>query len=661
MQDIINALRAKNYSQAIAMCQQALLESNHPQIHLFMAIAYGESGQLKKAQNIFAKLIQHFPENADIHYNFALILYNNNCKQDALKYYQNCLKIQPQNPSAWNNLGEIYRDNKEYNMATAAFIKCRELQPNNTQYLRNLAISFYQNQSFDKAQPLLLQLIQSSEFEVDVAIATMDVLISLRQLRLATEMGQVILNKHHNSPEIYNLLGLNELEKRKFNVAIDYLQKALSIQPDYIDAMCHLASAYLFSGQLIKGKNLLETLSKSNTESALVYVAMMYENINERQLLTAIIDKGLSLFHENEEFLIFKAKSLKQQKQYQSSLTIVENLLASLKNESIKASAYYLKSQVLDKLKFYDKAWTNFETANQLSLAKWHKFTVHKDTFLTTAAKMSDSFNRIQSHKTLITDSSKGENLIFIVGFPRSGTTLLDSVLSAHSDITVLEEAPILGETYDQILGITPQNYAQVLMTLTEDKKTELRKFYYNALKNYTDWNHTGILVDKSPLNTMHAGLIQILFPRAKIIFSLRHPMDVCLSCFFQDFKMNGFMTNLTDIDSTAKTYDAMLNVWQQSIQKFNITVYYQSYEKLVTDFEKEAHTLFKYLNLNWQEQILNFQETLKDRGAIATPSYDQVNQPIYQSAKNRYKNYLPHMQHALRTLEPWIIQFGYK
>ena len=66
-------------------------------------------------------------------------------------------------------------------------------------------------------------------------------------------------------------------------------------------------------------------------------------------------------------------------------------------------------------------------------------------------------------------------------------------------------------------------------------------------------------------------------------------------------------------------------------------------------------------MNLNWQEQILNFQETLKDRGAIATPSYDQVNQPIYQSAKNRYKNYLPHMQHALRTLEPWIIQFGYK
>lgn len=661
MQTIINALQNKQYTQAISMCQQALKISNHPQIHLFMAIAYGEIGQMVEAQEIFTKLIQHFPQNADIYYNYGLILYHNNRKQEALKYYQMSLEIHPKNPSAWNNLGEIHRDNKNYKKATAAFIKCIELQPHNKQYLRNLAISYYQNQSYDKAQPLLLQLIQSSQFDLDVAIATLDVLISLRQLRLATDMGLTILNKYQNSHEILNLMGLNELEKRKFKVAIKYLKQSLKIKPDYVDAMCHLTSAYLFSGATDKGKALLDSLSQTDTEAALVFVAMMYETINEKHLLNEIIDKGLSLFPDNEELLIFRAKSLKQQKQYRSSLSIIDTLLSSLKNESIKASAYYHKAQLLDKLESYDKAWTNFETANQMSLTKWHNFNAQKDTFLTTAAMMSNSFKQVQTNETRLTDSTTGENLIFIVGFPRSGTTLLDSILSAHSEVTVLEEAPVLGETYDQIVEITPENYAQVLLRLSEGEKQKLQKFYYAALKNYTDWDHTGILVDKSPLNTMHVGLIQTLFPAAKIIFSLRHPMDVCLSCFFQDFKMNGFMTNLTDIDSTAKTYDAMLKVWSLSVQKFNIKVHYQSYEKLVSDFEVEAPKLFKHLNLDWQDHILNFQETLKDRGAIATPSYDQVNQPIYQSAKNRYKNYLPYLQNSLKILEPWLIEFSYK
>jgi len=250
--------------------------------------------------------------------------------------------------------------------------------------------------------------------------------------------------------------------------------------------------------------------------------------------------------------------------------------------------------------------------------------------------------------------------LIFIVGFPRSGTTLLDSILSAHSDITVLEEAPVIGGTYDQIQGITTKNYAEKIALLTTNDKHSLRKHYYQSLTNYIDWSQKGVLVDKSPLNTMHVGLIHQLFPKAKILFSQRNPLDVCLSCYFQDFKMNSFMTNMTDIKRTAQTYDAMLKVWTTAVDALNIDVYHQSYEELVSDFDNQEKKLFQHLNLTWQEQVLTFQESLKNRGVISTPSYDQVNQPIYQSSKNRYHNYSSHLIEAKKALQPWLAKFNY-
>jgi hypothetical protein len=325
------------------------------------------------------------------------------------------------------------------------------------------------------------------------------------------------------------------------------------------------------------------------------------------------------------------------------------------------STANYQEAQVLDKLKKYTKAWRKFKQANKLMLKSWAIYHNKKDYFIQTCNEMINSHKTISFVNSEEQTSGQGEDLIFIVGFPRSGTTLLDSVLSAHTDTCILEEAPLIGETYDQISNISPKNYARKLSSLTQTDKQKLRKFYYQTLTQYSDWDFNGVLVDKSPLNTLHIGLIKVLFPMAKIIFSQRHPLDVCLSCYFQDFKMNSFMTNLTSINKTAKTYNAMLEAWNTSVKKFHVNPYYQSYEKLVTDFETETKKLINYLGLTWQDQILNYQETLSKRGAISTPSYNQVNQPIYQSAKNRYKNYLPYMDEAIEILQPWMKFFEYK
>lgn len=660
-QQIIDSLDNKKFEETILLCNHLLKSSNHPQLHLFLGIAYGQSGKLDLATDVFNNLAIHFPNNGDIFYNFALVLQKNNQYNNAIVNYKKCLAIQPQNFSAWNNMGEVYRLNKTYRLAIEAFTMSLKIQPENLTYIRNLGICLYQNNSFDEAHPLLLKTINTGIFEIEDGVAILDILITLRQLRHATDIGKIILNKYPNNEKIFNQLGLVELEKRKFFPAITYLKKALALNSNYLDALCHLSSAYLFSGNKLKASELLSAIVGIGSEPALVFACSMYETNNQSELTSKTVKEGLIKFPKSEELLFHKAKLFRKKKNFKESLIIINQILTTCDN-NLKSDVLYEKGQLLNKTLHYTQAWEQFINANNQCEENWKNFNSQGDDFVKSCEVIFSGFEKINNYKRKQTKvNNSGKNLIFIVGFPRSGTTLLDSILSAHSDITVLEEAPVLGETYDQITNITIYNYSKKLSELSPFEIAELQDFYYNSLINYTTWNQRGVLVDKSPLNTMHIGLIHVLFPDAKIIFSLRHPLDVCTSCFFQNFKMNSFMTNMTSISKTAKTYSAMLSVWSSAIQKFNVDVRYQSYEELVTNFECQTKELILYLKLPWEDELLTYQNNLENRGAISTPSFNQVNQPIYQTAKNRYKNYIPYLDEAIDILKPWIKHFGYE
>jgi len=661
-QNIINQLQNKNFSKAILLCEAQLRTTNHPQLHLFLAIAHGEQGSFNQAEKIFENLIRHFPQNPEIYYNYALILQKNRRLDQALEKYQLSLRLHAGNPSAWNNVGEIYRQQNKFTEAIHAFQQCLQISPNQVGYLQNLATAYYQNENFSMAQPLLVKAVMAGDYDEEMAIATLDTLVSLRQLRLATDVGKRILSKFQDDAEILNLLGLNELEKRKFNTSINFFKKSLLIKPQFLSAMCHLASAYLFAGKAKKGFKLLAKITANKSEKAYVFVSMMYEKNNKSKKLKKILKLALKQFPDNQELLLFKARALKKSKKYKKSLAVLSHLLVSAKKSadpSLSSSIAYEKGHVLDKLKRYDLAWQHYKQANADCVFAWKKHNPEADMFIQTCQQiLSSDPSKVEPMIGL--ESDAGKELVFIVGFPRSGTTLLDSLVSAHTEITVLEEAPIIGETFDQIKGISAENYLHKLSVLEQEELTYLREFYFNSLKDYSDWNGKGVLVDKSPLNTMHVGLIHTLFPQAKIVFSQRHPLDVSLSCFFQDFKMNSFMLNMTSIKQTALTYDAMLKVWDKSVKTLNINVYYQSYESLVSDFEAETRKLFAYLQMEWQEGILSFQDTLKSRGTISTPSYDQVSQAIYQTAKYRHLNYQDYLKEASEILNPWVEYFSY-
>jgi len=244
---------------------------------------------------------------------------------------------------------------------------------------------------------------------------------------------------------------------------------------------------------------------------------------------------------------------------------------------------------------------------------------------------------------------------IFLVGFPRSGTTLLDTMLMGHPALHVLEEVPILEKA-----GLALGDFGR-LPTLDREETKRLRALYFEALDEAEPAAHERIVVDKLPLNIAGAPLIHRLFPGAKLIFALRHPCDVVLSCFMQGFDLNPAMSNFLDLEDSALLYDRVMTVWTRSRELLPLEVHTIRYEALVENMERELRQLIRFLGLEWDEKLLDHRATAKRRGTIITPSYAQVAEPIYKRASGRWERYRAQMEPVLPMLRPWAERLGYE
>jgi tetratricopeptide (TPR) repeat protein len=244
---------------------------------------------------------------------------------------------------------------------------------------------------------------------------------------------------------------------------------------------------------------------------------------------------------------------------------------------------------------------------------------------------------------------------VFLVGFPRSGTTLLDTLLMGHPETHVLEEEPIL-----QRVGEALGDFA-LLPGLEAGEAERLRALYFAELDAFDPGARDRMVVDKLPLNILGAPLIHRLFPEAKLIFAERHPCDVVLSCFMQNFDVNDAMANFLDLGDAARLYDLVLGFWTRCRALLPLDVHVLRYEALVADKAKEMRALLAFLGLEWDDGVLDNQGTAIRRGPIATPSYAQVAQPIYGRASGRWQRYRAELAPVLPILAPWAERMGYE
>lgn len=243
------------------------------------------------------------------------------------------------------------------------------------------------------------------------------------------------------------------------------------------------------------------------------------------------------------------------------------------------------------------------------------------------------------------------KRVAFLLGFPRSGTTLLDTFLLGHPEVAVLEEKQLVGaagEVTGPVAG---------LPDVSADTLAKARATYFDRLAEHVGRGFSGLTIDKFPLDMGSAPLIHALFPDAPIIFAQRHPCDVVLSAFLQPVGM----VNFSDVRDAAEYYDAMMGIWTASLEALPLHVHTAVYEHLVQDPESVLRPIIGFLGLEWSDSILDHQATARKRGTIITPSYDQVTEPVTTQASGRWKRYRKQLEPVLPVLLPWAEKLGYR
>ena len=246
---------------------------------------------------------------------------------------------------------------------------------------------------------------------------------------------------------------------------------------------------------------------------------------------------------------------------------------------------------------------------------------------------------------------------VFLVGFPRSGTTLLELVLASHPDVVTLEERPLLEPAENEFL-VSPASF-QRLLDAGDDLLDPFRELYWRQVADRGVEVAGKVFVDKLPLGSLLIPLIARLFPAARILFAERDPRDVVLSCFRRGFKVNPSMYQFVSLETAAGFYDAVKGLADRYRRLAPDRVHPVRYESLVTDFEGQVRAICAFAGLEWNERLNDFARTARSR-TIRTPSAPQVRKGLYTTGAGQWRRYGAHLAPVRAILTPWVDTLGY-
>lgn len=250
-----------------------------------------------------------------------------------------------------------------------------------------------------------------------------------------------------------------------------------------------------------------------------------------------------------------------------------------------------------------------------------------------------------------------GKPHIFLMGFPRSGTTLLEQVLASHADVTALGEKETLIDSIQAFLT-RPADFPRLAEAGPEILE-RYRELYWKETVKYGAEPDGKALVDKNPIGAIRLPLIARLFPSAKILFALRDPRDVVLSCYRNQFEMNSVSREFLTLAGTARFYDAVMRLSDVYRAKLTLDIFDLRLEDLIDDFDAKIREVCEFAGLPWDAGMRDFAGVARARG-VATPSAKQVVREINASGVGQWRRYARELAPVLPILQPWVSRFGY-
>jgi tetratricopeptide (TPR) repeat protein len=615
-----------------------------------VALFHANIGEMHRQQKRLAEAIAHGeraialdPAMASAHSNLGIAYYDNKEYDKAEACQQRALQLNPALPSALNNMGSLMREHKRMDEAIAFYRKAFAANPNYLEPYNNLGATLITEEQPEEALKILTQVLQ-----------------------LDPNYG----NAHCNMG-----CALNALER--YDEAWPHLTKALQMRPDYPEAHIALAKTYQAKERLPEAELAALRAIEFAPDMAEAHSTLggIYTEMGEAERALACFDKALQLDPESSAALLGKGNHHMEmgdmdtaENLFNQALEVSRNKLAARfcltqvrkvrdgdenlaelealttqdenRPEGQALILNYALGKCYDDIKNYDQAFENFLEGARL---KRKTLGYNEESQRRTFDGIIQIFDR-PAIERLRNGGVASDLPIFVLGMPRSGTTLTEQIIASHPEVhgagelrdllQIAHRATSAGSIFpDNLKGLTPE----LVTAWGTDYLTGLRA-------RAPDARH---ITDKMPGNFFAVGLIHAMLPGAKIIHVKRNPVDTCLSCFTRLFSHGQeFSYNLSELGRYYGYYARLMEHWRSVLPQ---DAFYEiRYEELVANQETQTRKLIEYCGLEWDDACL---ESHKTKRSIRTASVTQVRQPIYSSSVERWRKYEAHLRPLLEAL----------
>ena len=498
-------------------------------------------------------------------------------------------------------------------------------------------------------------------------------------------------------PLLLNVAALQLEREGRFEDACRYLRRAIELAPQdigalnalglclqslnrdaealaHFDAVIALAPQAAF-GHANRGRALLalgrieeahgsfhKALEHESNVAALAGLAAIATFRGDHSQARQLAEKVLKVEPNYPDAVMSIAAADLAAEQPQEAARGLRELLADRRVAPVdRAHALSMLGDVLDAQHRYAEAFAAYTESNEQLTTIYSSQYAGGETALEFTRLLTEQFQNVPPHRWA--PSAPGKRAtgavrhVFLIGFPRSGTTLLEAALEGHPAIQSLEEQELMIDSVGAYLG-RPE-YVHRLAAAGDSELQGFRDAYWRRVRDAGIDLANRVFVDKYPLNTLKLPLIARLFPDAKILLARRDPRDVVLSCFRRRFRMNAPMFQLLSLDGAARFYDATMRAAEVFQERLKLELRVAQHEMIVGDFRSELTAICNWIGLDWTDAIRAVDQRSHKR-AVVTPSTAQLLRGVDSATVGQWRHYAPQLASVLPILEPWVRKFGY-
>ena len=617
---------------------------SHVQVRKNKARHYLQKGNFQKAREALLRVCKTDRNDIEAHFLLSAVYGNLGQYDRVLKTCQAILKLQPGFAPAYVNMANALTALGRHEEAAASFDRALHIDPNNPVTLNNYGHALFLSGQAERA---LAPLEKALALRPDYAEAHSN----LGQALYATgELARAIL-AHRESVRLnpglfegYIRLADELSEIGSLEDAEKTYCRALELREDAVHAWRNLATVYRYQSRLEDAMAAFEKVCRRwpNDVIGPAGVIDTLERMGRGEEAYAHIRRQIAANQVNATIVNVYSRLCHKYGDCEEAITLCERVIDSTTTiAGEKQGVHYALGHLLDRLGRYDAAFSQMRAANDMSNLPYNKLT---ESNYTDAMIMAFSRGSLAGMPRASLYSSRP---VFIVGMPRSGTTLVEQILAAHPDVHGAGELPDVTFLAAEVrkLLLHDGGYPVGLVAANQQIFNQMAARYLECIGALAP--HAVRITDKMPHNFRHLGLIQLLFPGAHVIHCRRNPLDTCLSIYSQSFnRMHNYAVRLDSLGHFYREYERLMVHWHDVL---DLPILDVCYEELIENPQEISRSLVEFCGLEWDDRCLNFHQSGRE---VATASYNQVRQPIYKQSRERWRNYEAYLGPLYQALD---------